>query len=177
MDEGHPLNARTLYGASKIAGEYFLRAFHDKYGLDYVVLRYMNVYGPNQEGGVIMSVLKRIRQGLPPVIYGDGSQSFDFVEVIDVARANLLAMQSEVTDETFNIGSGTEVTIKEIVSHLLELTGTSLEPVLEPAEGVLMHRRVGNSERAKQKLGFYPTIGLREGLRRVVTSLGMQAVA
>jgi len=99
------------------------------------------------------------------------------VEVIDVARANLLAMQSEVTDETFNIGSGTEVTIKEIVSHLLELTGTSLEPVLEPAEGVLMHRRVGNSERAKQKLGFYPTIGLREGLRRVVTSLGMQAVA
>jgi UDP-glucose 4-epimerase len=177
MDEGHPLNARTLYGASKIAGEYFLRAFYDKYGLAYVVLRYMNVYGPNQEGGVIMSVLNRIRQGLPPVIYGDGSQSFDFIDVTDVARANLLAMQSGVTDETFNIGSGTEVTIKEIVSSLLEVTGINLEPVLEPAEGVLMHRRVGNSERAKQKLGFRPTVGLREGLRRVVTSLGMQAVA
>lgn len=176
MDEGHPLNARTLYGASKIAGEYFLRAFHEKYGLDYVVLRYMNVYGPNQEGGVVMSVLRRIRQGLPPVIYGDGSQSFDFVDVTDVARANLLAMQSEITDETFNIGSGTEVTIKEIVSHLLELTGTSLKPVLEPAGGILMHRRVGNSERAKQKLGFQPHVGLREGLLRVVTSLGMQAV-
>ena len=93
MDESHPLNARTMYGASKIAGEYFLRAFYDIYGLDYVILRYMNVYGPGQEGGLIVNVLKRIKDGLPPIIYGygDGSQSFDFVYVDDVVTANILA--------------------------------------------------------------------------------------
>jgi len=79
MDESHPLNAKTMYGASKIAGEFFLRAFYDMYGLDYVILRYMNVYGPRQEGGLVMSVLKRIKSGQPPIIFGDGSQSFDFI--------------------------------------------------------------------------------------------------
>lgn len=177
MDERHPLNARTLYGASKIAGEYFLRSFYEMYGLDYIVLRYMNVYGPYQEGGVVMSVLKRIQQGLPPIIYGDGSQSFDFVDVTDVARANISAMESDITDEIFNVGSGREVGVKEIVSLLLELTGSPLKPVFEPAEKVLMQRRVGSNEKARRLLKFESQVDLREGLRRVVNSLGLNSGA
>jgi len=177
MGEDHPLNARTLYGASKISGEYFLRAFHEMYGLDYVVLRYMNVYGPNQEGGVVMAVLKRIQQGLAPVIFGDGSQSFDFVDVTDVARANLLAMQSEIAGGEFNIGSGTEITVKEVVALLLELTGCSLKPVFEPGERVLVQRRIGISEKAKKLLGFFPEVPLSEGFRRVANSMGFSASA
>jgi len=177
MDERHPLNARTLYGASKIAGEFFLRSFYEMYGLDYVVLRYMNVYGPYQEGGVVMSVLKRIQQGLPPIIYGDGSQSFDFVDVTDVARANLSAMESEITNEIFNVGSGREVGVKEIVSLLLDLTGSPLKPVFESAEKVLMQRRVGSNEKARRLLKFESQVDLREGLRRVVHSLGLSSGA
>jgi len=171
MDENHPLNARSLYGAAKIAGEYFLRAFRGMYGLNYVVLRYMNVYGPRQEGGVVMSVLNRIRQNLPPVVHGDGSQSFDFVHVADVAQANLLAMQSGISEDVFNIGSGAEASIKEIVSLILELSGSSLQPVFEPAGEVLMQRRVGSSEKAKRLLGFAPKFDLRTGLAEVVNSL------
>jgi len=168
MDESHPLNARTMYGASKIAGEYFLRAFYDMYKLDYVILRYMNVYGPRQKGGVIMSALKRIKEGLPPIIYGDGSQSFDFVYVSDVAMANILAMKSDVTDEVFNIGSGEETTIKELVYALLEITGSDLTPEFRRDERVLMQRRVGSSEKAARMLGYIPKVPLHEGLRRVV---------
>jgi len=177
MDENQPLNARTLYGASKIAGEYFLRSFYEMYGVDYIVLRYMNVYGPCQEGGVVMSVLKRIQQCLPPIIYGDGSQSFDFVDVTDVARANISAMESEITDEIFNVGSGREVGVKEIVSLLLELTESPLKPVFEPTEKVLMQRRVGSNEKARRLLKFESQVDLREGLRRVVNSLGLSSGA
>lgn len=177
MDESHPLNARSLYGASKIAGEYFLRAFHEMHGLDYVVFRYMNVYGPSQQGGVVMAVLRRIQEDLPPVIYGDGSQSFDFVHVGDIARANILAMQSDITDEVFNIGSGTEASIKEVVSILLGLTGSSLKPAFEPGGQVLMQRRVGSSAKAERLLGYKPVVDLHEGLKSVVRSLGLGRVA
>jgi UDP-glucose 4-epimerase len=168
MDESHPLNARTMYGAGKIAGEFFLRAFHEMYKLDYVILRYMNVYGPRQEGGLVMSVLNRIKQNQPPVIHGDGKQSFDFVDVTDIARANLLAMQSDVTDQAFNVGSGTEASVKEIVELLLELIGSNMHPVYEPAGQVLMFRRVGSNEKARKLLGFQAQVSLREGLRRVI---------
>jgi UDP-glucose 4-epimerase len=173
MDERHPLNARTLYGASKIAGEYFLRAFYEMYGLDFVALRYMNVYGPNQQGGLVMGVLNRIRQGLAPIINGDGNQSFDFIYAEDVAWANITAMKSDVSDEVFNIGSGTEVSVKEIVSRLLHVTGSSLKPIFESGSPVLMRRRVGSSEKAKRLLGFEARIEITEGLRSVAKSLGM----
>lgn len=168
MDESHPLNAKTMYGASKIAGEYFLRAFHDMYKLDYVILRYTNVYGPDQEGGIIMNVLKRIKDGLPPVILGDGSQSFDFVYVDDVVTANILAMESNVTHEVFNIGGEEEVTIKELVFTLLELTGSNLAPEFKLDEKVPMQRRVGSSQKAKKLLGYVPRLGLKDGLRKVI---------
>lgn len=168
MDESHPLNARTMYGASKIAGEYFLKFFYDMYRLDYVILRYMNVYGPGQEGGLIMSVLERIKCGLPPIIFGDGSQSFDFVYIDDVVNANILAMESDVTDEVFNIGGEEEVTVKELVFTLLELTGSDLAPEFKLEEKVPMQRRVGSSQKAAKLLGYMPTVPIREGLKRVI---------
>ena len=168
MDESHPLNARTMYGASKLAGEYFLRAFHDLYGLDYVILRYMNVYGPRQEGGLVINVLNRIRAGEPPTIMGDGSQSFDFVHVADVAAANVRAMASNVSDAVFNVGGGNEATVREIVELLLEATGSELQPDIRADQQVPMLRRVGSSERAKRELGWQPDYELEEGLRDVV---------
>jgi UDP-glucose 4-epimerase len=168
MDESHPLNARTMYGASKLAGEYFLTAFHDLYGLDYVILRYMNVYGPRQEGGLVINVLNRIRAGEQPTIMGDGSQSFDFVHVADVAAANVRAMASDVSDAVFNVGGGNEATVREIVELLLEATGSELQPDIRADQQVPMLRRVGSSERAKRELGWQPGYELEEGLRDVV---------
>ena len=168
MDESHPLEARSMYGASKIAGEYFLRAFHEIHGLDYVTLRYMNVYGPRQEGGLIMSVLRRIESGHPPLIQGDGSASFDFVHVADVARLNVAAMTSELSGEAFNVGSGGEASVREIVEKLIQLTGSELEPEYDLEAKVLMARRVGSNERAVTKLGWQPAIDLDEGLAEVI---------
>ena len=168
MDESHPLEARSMYGASKIAGEYFLRAFREIHGLDYVTLRYMNVYGPRQDGGLIVSVLRRIESGEPPVIQGDGSQSFDFVHVADVARLNVLAMSSAVSGEAFNVGSGGEASVTEIVGKLIELTGADVEAEYDRSAKVLMARRVGSNERAVQELGWQPTLDLDAGLTEVI---------
>jgi nucleoside-diphosphate-sugar epimerase len=174
MDEAHPLQARTVYGASKIAGEAFLRAFGGSFGLPSVTLRYMNVYGPFMGFGLVHSVLERIAGGLPPVINGDGGQSFDFVYVDDVAGATVRAMASDVSDETFNVGSGEERTVRDVVYALLELTGSPLQPEFR-AGPVPMVRRVGSSEKAARLLGWRAEVPLREGLRRVVAEqLGQQ---
>src|SRR5215211_3967652 len=170
MDESHPLNARTMYGASKIAGEYLVHAFGGRYGIDYVILRYMNVYGPRQEGGLVINVLNRIRSGERPTIMGDGSQSFDSVHVGDVAAANVRAMISDESGESFNVGGGNEATVKEIVEQLLELTGSDLDPDIRPEEQVPMTRRVGSSERAMTALGWQPAFDLRRGLGDVVAN-------
>ena len=168
MDESHPLGARTMYGASKIAGEYFVRAFHDLYGLDYVILRYMNVYGPRQEGGLVINVLRRIQAGEQPTIMGDGSQSFDFVHVADVAGANVAAMASGVGEGAFNVGGGNEVTVRQIVDRLLAATGSDLEPDVRADEVVPMTRRVGSSEAAMSALGWQPELDLERGIADVV---------
>lgn len=171
MDEKHPLDARTMYGASKIAGEYLLRAFNDRDGLAYVTLRYMNVYGPRQQGGLIMSVLGRLLAGERPMIAGDGSQSFDFVHVADVAEANLAAMASDVSGEELNVGSGTEASVREVVEKLIELTGAGVEPEYRTDERVWMTRRVGSSEKARLLLGWTARRDLDTGLRDVVESV------
>jgi UDP-glucose 4-epimerase len=168
MDESHPLEARSMYGASKIAGEYFLRAFREIHGLDYVTLRYMNVYGPRQEGGLIVNVLRRIESGQPPVIQGDGSASFDFVHVADVARLNVSAMASDVSGEAFNVGSGGEASVREVVEKLIQLTGSELEPEYDLEAKVLMARRVGRNEKAVQALGWTPERDLDAGLAEVI---------
>jgi UDP-glucose 4-epimerase len=173
MTEEHPFNNRTMYGATKIAGEQFCRAFYEQHKLNYVGLRYMNVYGPRMDYkstyvSVIMKVLDRIEQGLPPVIFGDGSQSYDFIHVQDVARANLLALKSEATDHFFNVGMGVKTSINELVQRLLELTGSKLKPEYRPQEQMFVTHRVGSTEKAERLLDFRARIPLEEGLRSVV---------
>jgi UDP-glucose 4-epimerase len=166
MDEQHPFNAWSMYGVSKLCGEFLLRPFHAK--LPHVVMRYMNVYGPGQAGGLIPAVLSKITSGQSPVISGDGSASFDFVHVQDVARCTVLGMEADVTGEAFNVGSGTEVTVKDIVGLLLALTGSSVAPTYVPDAPGAMTRRVGNNEKAMRLLGFQASIGLRDGLQELV---------
>jgi UDP-glucose 4-epimerase len=173
MTEDHPFNNRTMYGATKIAGEQFFRSFFEQHGLDYVGLRYMNVYGPRMDDkgayvSVIMKVLDRIERDLPPVIFGDGSQSYDFVHVDDVARANILALKSDATDECVNIGMGVKTSIDELVAQLLTLTGSRLVPEYQPEEQMFVTHRVGSTEKAERLLGFMAQVPLEEGLRSVV---------
>jgi UDP-glucose 4-epimerase len=173
MTESHPFNNRTLYGATKLAGEQFFRAVYEQDGLDYVGLRYMNVYGPRMdyEGAyvsVIMKVLDRIEAGERPVIHGDGSQTFDFVHVADVARANILALRSEATDVNLNIGTGEGTTITELVGGLLEITGSELELEYRPGEEMFVTERVGSTDLAERLTGFRAEIPYNEGLRTVV---------
>jgi len=173
MTEEHPFNNRTMYGATKIAGEQFFRAFYEQHHLDYVGLRYMNIYGPRMDDkgayvSVIMKVLDRIERGLPPIIFGDGSQSYDFIHVHDVARANILALKSDATDELFNVGTGTKTSINELVHLLLQVTGAKVQPEYHPQEQMFVTHRVGSTEKAEKMVGFRATVSLEEGLRSVV---------
>jgi UDP-glucose 4-epimerase len=175
MDEAHPFNNRTLYGCAKIANEQLLRAYADMYGLRYVALRPFNVYGPRMDtAGVYTEVmirwLARLAQREAPIIFGDGSQTMDFVHVHDVARAYLLAMTSNVTDEVFNVGSGVETSLLELSTALCELTGQpELKPIHMPERRVNpVPRRLASIERARERLGFAARIGLQEGLRDLV---------
>ena len=173
MTEEHPFNNRTTYGATKIAGEQLFRAFNEQHGLDYVGMRYMNVYGPRMDYkgtyvSVIMKVLDKIEAGEAPQIFGDGSQAYDFVHVSDVARANILALKSDATDVNLNVGTGVKTTIKELVDALLEITGSDVEPEYLPQEQMFVTHRVGSTELAEKLTGFRAEIPYLEGLRSVV---------
>jgi UDP-glucose 4-epimerase len=173
MTEDHPFNNRTMYGATKIAGEQLCHSFAQMYGVDWVGLRYFNVYGPRQDYrgayvAVMMKALDRIDAGLPPIIFGDGSQSYDFVYVGDVARANLLALKGKVTDQCFNVATGRATPIRELVDLILELTGSSLEPEYRlDLQTFVTHRR-GSTDRAARFLGFRAGMDLRDGMRRLI---------
>jgi len=169
MSEQHPLNNRSMYGATKVAGEQFLRAFGARHGLRYIGLRYMNVYGPRLQYqgdyvSVVMNVLNRIGQGLSPVIFGDGSQIYDFTYVDDAARANILALDAAASDEFINIGVGVGTTINELVSSLLQMTRSSLPPEYRPAERIPVKSRVSTTDTAERVLGFRAHTPLAEGL-------------
>jgi UDP-glucose 4-epimerase len=173
MTEEHPFNNRTTYGATKIANEQMLRAIYEQHRLPYVGLRYMNIYGPRMDYhgtyvSVIMKVLDRIFAGERPVIFGDGSQVYDFIHVDDVARANILAMQADCADEHFNIGMGHGTSINELVHLLLELTGSTLQPEYRPEAQSFVTHRIGSTEKAERLLGFRAGIPLRDGLRSVL---------
>jgi UDP-glucose 4-epimerase len=173
MTEDHPFNNRTMYGATKIAGEQFFRASYEQHKLNYAGLRYMNIYGPRMDYkgtyvSVIMKVLDRIDQGQPPIIFGDGTQAYDFVHVNDVARANILALKSDATDEFFNVGMGVKTSIDELVARLIEITGTNVRPEYRPQEQMFVTHRVGSTEKAERMLEFRARITLDEGLRSVV---------
>ena len=173
MTEEHPFDNRTMYGATKIAGEQFFRAFHEQHGLDWVGLRYMNVYGPRMDDkgtyvSVIVKVLDRIDRGEPPLVYGDGTQAYDFVHVQDVARANVCALLSDATDACFNVGTGVQTTIRDLVTRLIALTGSTVEPQYLPQEQTFVTNRVGSTEESERRLSFHAEVGLEEGLRSVV---------
>ena len=173
MTEEHPFNNRTTYGATKIANEQMFRAMNEQHQLAYVGMRYMNIYGVRMdyEGtyvSVIMKVLDRLFAGECPVIFGDGSQVYDFIYVEDAAVANIRAMQAECTDEFFNVGMGIGTSINELVTQLIDLTGSSLAPEYRPEAQSFVTHRIGSTEKAERLLGFRATTPLREGLRRVV---------
>ncbi|MGW7528391.1 SDR family NAD(P)-dependent oxidoreductase [Streptomyces sp. NPDC054783] len=171
----HPYNNDTFYGAAKAFNEGMLRSFHAMYGLDYVALRYFNVYGPRMDihglyTEVLIRWMERIEAGEPPLILGDGTQTMDFVDVRDIARANVLAAGSDLTDEVFNVASGTETSLKELAEGLLEAMGAQgLEPVHGPARAVNgVTRRLADTSQAAERLGFTARIDLRTGLRDLV---------
>ncbi len=169
MDESHPLDTRSMYGATKLAAELLLRAFETHKEMEYVILRYMNVYGPGQRGGLINAVLNRLRQNEPPTIFGDGTQSFDFVHVSDVVQANIAAMQTDISGEAFNLGGDEEYSINQIVELLMELTGTDLQSEYRPAPVGDVQRRVGSSGKARKVLGYQPKVSFKIGLKQLVT--------
>ena len=173
MTEDHPFNNRTTYGATKIAIEQMFRAIYEQHKLPYIGMRYMNIYGPRMdyEGtyvSVIMKVLDRIFAGERPVVFGDGSQVYDFIHVADVARANILGMKADCADENFNIGMGIGTSINELVQMLLELTGSKLTIDYRPQAQSFVTNRIGSIDKAERLLGFRATLPLREGLQSVV---------
>ncbi|MFL5877691.1 MAG: NAD-dependent epimerase/dehydratase family protein [Solirubrobacteraceae bacterium] len=173
MTEEHPFNNKTFYGASKIAGEAMAHAFHHRYGLDYVGLRYMNVYGPRQDYkgayiSVIMKMLDALDRDEPLVVHGDGSQAYDFVSVLDCARANVLAMAAETTDAFYNVGTGRRTSLRELAEMILELTGSSAGIRYEPEGLSFVKNRIGDATKAREELGFAADIDLRAGLQALI---------
>lgn len=173
-EDHHPYNNRTWYGASKIMLEGLLRSFNDMYGLPYVALRYFNVYGPRMDihgkyTEVLIRWMERIAGGEPPLILGDGKQTMDFIYIEDVARSNILALQSEVGDEVFNVGSGTETSLNDLAAALLKVMGSDLRPEYGPERSVNpVSRRLADTTKADRLLGFRAQVGLEEGLSRLV---------
>jgi UDP-glucose 4-epimerase len=173
-EDHHPYNNRTWYGATKMMLEGLLRSYNDMYGFPYVAHRYFNVYGPRMDlAGVYTEVLIRwldaIEANQPPLIFGDGSQSMDFVFVGDVAHANVLAAQSDVTDEVFNVGTGTQTSLSELCDLLLAMTGSALRPEYrDPRKVANVQARRATVEKAAGPLGFRATVTLQEGLRELI---------
>jgi len=173
MTESHPYNNWTFYGATKIAGEHMLKAFHKRYGLEGVGLRYMNVYGPRQDYkgayiAVMMKILDNLDRNIPPVVFGDGSQAYDFIYVEDTARANVCALKSDIPYGFYNVGRGIKTSIKELTEILLKLAGSDL-PIRYDSNGqTFVTNRVGEPEAAKRDLGFEWTVDLEDGLQRLI---------
>ena len=173
MTEDHPYNNWTFYGATKIAGEHMFKAYHQRYGLQGVGLRYMNVYGPRQDYrgtyvAVIMKILDNLDKGISPVVYGDGSQAYDFIYVGDTASANVCALKSNVPFGFYNVGRGIKTSIRELTEMILELTGSDLPIKYEPAGQTFVTNRVGDPKAAERDLGFKWSVDLKEGMQRLI---------
>lgn len=171
----HPYNNRTLYGAAKAFNEGLFRSFYEMYGLNYIGLRYFNVYGPRMDiYGVYTEVLirwmERITAGQPPLIFGNGEQTMDFVYIEDIARANILAAKADITDMVFNIASGVETSLNDLAHSLLKVMGSDLQPEYKPERQVNpVQRRLADVSQAKQLLNFESQVSLEAGLSRLVT--------
>ena len=177
MTERHPFNNQNFYGATKIAGEAMCRAYYDRYGLSYVGLRYMNVYGPHQDQtaaytGVIPVMLNKIDANEAPTINGDGTQAYDFIDVEYVARCYVLALKAESVDENYNVGTGVQTTIKELCDTILDLKQSDLKvtynPYSEDDARRLVQNRIGCPKKASADLDFSYKYDLRTGLQRLI---------
>jgi UDP-glucose 4-epimerase len=173
MTEEHPFNNRNFYGATKIAGEAMARAYNERYGLDYVGLRYMNVYGARQDYrgayiAVIMKMLDAIDRGEPVTLYGDGSQAYDFVYVTDCAAANVCAMKADATDAFYNVGTGVRTSLRELAEMVLEITGSDVGIRYEPQGLTFVKNRIGDPTAAERDLGYRAAVDLEAGLRELV---------
>jgi UDP-glucose 4-epimerase len=164
----------TFYGAAKVFNEGMLRSFHAMYGLDYVALRYFNVYGPRMDihglyTEVLIRWMERIEAGRPPLVFGDGRQTMDFVFTTDIARANLLAAEGDTTDAVFNIGSNTETSLLGLAEALLRVMGSDLAVEHGPERAVNgVSRRLASIDAAECELGWTPQVDLEQGLGRLV---------
>jgi UDP-glucose 4-epimerase len=173
-EDHHPYNNRTWYGTSKVMLEGLLRSYHSMYALPYVALRYFNVYGPRMDihgkyTEVLIRWMERIAAGQAPLIFGDGEQTMDFIYIDDIARANLLALQSDHNDEVFNVASGAETSLNELAATLAKVMGSALAPEHGPERSVNpVPRRLASTEKAERLLGFRADTGLEQGLRRLV---------
>lgn len=177
MTENHPFNNRNFYGATKIAGEAMCTAFNDRYDLPVVGLRYMNVYGSGQDQhaaytGVVPIMLNKIEEKLTPVINGDGSQSYDFIYVEDVARCNIAALKSDVHIGFYNVGTEVQTSIKQLCDLILRLKKSDLEVIYKPYSAddarQFVQNRIGSRQKAEQELGFKFNYSLEEGLQKLI---------
>ena len=175
MDENHPLQFRDIYAATKLSGETLFRAFYFKYGIEYVALRFMNIYGPrlDYEGAyvaIIMKLIDRLTNGLAPIIYGDGSQAFDFVFVEDACRSLILAMESALKCNTYNISSGNQISILKLCKTIQKIMDINIpiEFEIRESDGYLVSNRIGSTDKAKNELGFSVKVPLSDGLRKVI---------
>lgn len=174
MSENHELNPITPYCVSKLASEYLLK-FFSRFGLKYTIFRYFNVYGLRQHTdayytSVIIIFLKKLLNGETPIIDGNGKQSMDFVNVKDVVRANIMAMESNVENEIFNVGTGKTTSIREVAYMLIEQSGKNIEPIFKPREVIVTERRA-DVRKAKEMLGFEAEIDIQEGLKEVTEDI------
>ncbi|QTN40001.1 NAD-dependent epimerase/dehydratase family protein [Cryomorphaceae bacterium] len=177
MTEDHPFNNTNFYGSTKIAGEAMCTAFNDRYGLDIIGLRYMNVYGPGQDqhavySGVVPIMLNKIEANEAPTINGDGSQAYDFIYVEDVARANVAALESDTSMGFYNVGTEVQTSIRELCETILELKNSNLEVSYKPYAAddarQFVQNRIGSKQKAKAEIGFEFKYDLRQGLQKLI---------
>ena len=177
MCESHPFNNKNFYGSTKIAGEAMCTAINDRYGLEVIGLRYMNVYGSGQDqhavySGVIPIMLNKIEANEQPIINGDGSQAYDFIYVEDVARANIAALNSDITNAYYNVGTEVQTSVKELCNTILDLKQSDLKVVYKPYDSddarQLVQNRIGSRQKAEKELGFKFKYNLREGLQKLI---------
>jgi UDP-glucose 4-epimerase len=173
-EDHHPYANDTLYGAAKVFNEGLLRSMHAMFGLDYIALRYFNVYGPRMDvhglyTEVLVRWMERITAGKPPLIFGDGAATMDFVYMGDIARANLLAAQSNLTDVVFNVATGVETSLLELAQMLLKVMDSDLSVEFGPERAVNgVTRRMADTSAAREQLGFQAEVDVEEGLTRLV---------
>ena len=177
MTENHPFNNKNFYGASKIAGEAMCTAYNDRYGLEIIGLRYMNVYGPGQDqyaayNGVVPAVLNKIDKNEEPTVNGDGGQAYDFIYVQDVARSNIDAAQSDIKLGFYNVGTEVQTTIKELCNTMLKLKNSDLTinyiPYSKDDARQLVQNRIGSRQKAEKEINFKYQYSLEDGLKALI---------